>query len=97
MINAKEEFVSDVLTRGTIECAELEFGDKTLVLKCNYTPEELELFLNQLDFSYDEDYGGQYLDGTVWMVDDGAWFTRGEYDGSEWWEFNIRPAIPSFV
>jgi hypothetical protein len=29
----------------------------------------------------------------VWL-DDGTWLSRGEYDGSEWWEHNQLPTIP---
>jgi hypothetical protein len=36
---------------------------------------------------------GQELYGTVWL-EDGTWLSRGEYDGSEWWEHNVLPPIP---
>jgi len=51
-------------------------------------------FFRSLDFTYDAGYGSQELDGTVWLLD-GTWFTRGEYDGSEWWEYHVLPEIPS--
>jgi hypothetical protein len=47
-----------------------------------------------LDFEYDNGYGGQELYGTVWLVDE-TWLSRGEYDGSEWWEHNVLPVIPA--
>lgn len=28
------------------------------------------------------------------MMKDGSWYSRGEYDGSEWWEHNIVPEKP---
>lgn len=28
------------------------------------------------------------------MMKDGAWYSRGEYDGSEWWELNVVPQKP---
>lgn len=50
--------------------------------------------LEELDsIEYDSSYGGQELFGTVWLTD-GTWLSRGEYDGSEWWEHNVRPPIP---
>lgn len=42
--------------------------------------------------TYDSGYGGQELFGCVWM-DNGEWITRGEYDGSEWWEYHRVPEI----
>ncbi|QNI21485.1 hypothetical protein [Salmonella phage 3sent1] len=33
------------------------------------------------------------LYGNVWFTD-GTWLERGEYDGSEWWEYKATPAIP---
>ena len=32
--------------------------------------------------------------GTIWMKA-GTWFDRGEYDGSEWWEFQKCPNMPN--
>lgn len=28
------------------------------------------------------------------MMKDGAWYSRGEYDGSEWWKLNVIPQKP---
>jgi len=44
----------------------------------------------KLNVEYDSGYGGQQLFGTIWMVD-GTWWTRGEYDGSEWWQHHECP------
>lgn len=46
----------------------------------------LEEVIPLLDFEYDIGYGGQELFGYIWY-DDGTWSSRGEYDGSEWWEY----------
>lgn len=61
-------------------------------LKHPHTEKELEEFINKLDFYYDNGYGSQELGGVVWLED--AWLTRGEYDGSEWWDYNRYPDIP---
>lgn len=66
---------------------------KAALLKVDYTPEELDEFLDELDFDYDDGYGGQELFGTIWFVD-GTYATRAEYDGSEWWEHHKCPEIP---
>ena len=64
-----------------------------ITLKYPHTEEELQEFITKLDFNYDNGYGGQKLKGGV-ILDDYAWLTRGEYDGSEWWEYHKRPEIP---
>ena len=48
--------------------------------------------LDKLDFNYDRGYGCQELFGEV-LFNDGTWLSRGEYDGSEWWEYNIAPTV----
>jgi hypothetical protein len=53
----------------------------------------MELFLSNLEFEYDNGYGGQFLYGIIWYKD-GTWSDRGEYDGSEWYEYHIVPEIP---
>lgn len=70
---------------------------KELFLKVGHTPEELEQFLKDMDFMYDAGYGGQELHGTIWFEGKDFWLTRGEYDGSEWWDFNYMPEIPGVL
>lgn len=102
-MNAKQELLR-LINPNEIKCALIYEGEQynyeTLqydvsekkILKVNHTEEELNSFLNSLDFNYDNGYGGQELFGTVWM-NDGTWLERGEYDGSEWWEHKICPVI----
>lgn len=97
--NAKEELVRAIKDEA-IKCAIIrEDPDdhdkpKEWFLRVGYTEKEMTEFLNSLDFSYDAGYGGQELFGTVWLKD-GTWLSRGEYDGSEWWEHNKLPEIPT--
>lgn len=79
---------------GIIEDPNVE--DMKAILKVGYTEEEYNKFLNDLDFEYDNGYGGQVLHGTIWM-DDETWIDRGEYDGSEWWQWNFLPDIPKYL
>jgi hypothetical protein len=58
----------------------------------NHNTEQFDSFLKKLDFEYDAGYGGQELFGIIWFKD-GTWSTRGEYDGSEWWEYHKCPSI----
>ena len=53
----------------------------------------LEEVLPNLDFDYDNNYGGQKLYGNIWYTD-GTWSERKEYDGSEWWVYKKCPTCP---
>jgi hypothetical protein len=99
LTNAKEEFVECIRLQD-VKCANITrndgWGNDSVInysLRVGHTPEELDEFLNSINFKYDSGYGGQELFGVVWMTD-GTWFTRGEYDGSEWWEHHAVPEIP---
>ena len=46
------------------------------------------------DFTYDAGYGGNKINMSLKIVGDGWWLERGEYDGSEWWEFKTIPTKP---
>jgi hypothetical protein len=100
MINAKDEFLDHVHgTKALVKAAHVTRGDDyweeaglTVDLRVKYTLVDYQRFLQALDFSYDSGYGGQELYGTIWYTD-GTWSSRGEYDGSEWWEYNKCPEI----
>lgn len=97
-MNAKDEFIEHIENRKVI-AAIIKQGDSyhtmnhTCFLTMNHTVGEYDRFLNCLNFNYDDGYGGQELFGTIWY-DDGTWSTRGEYDGSEWWQHNALPKMP---
>jgi hypothetical protein len=95
MTNAKAEFLEHVQGQQVI-CAEIQKGyyepSSVAVLRLGYSNEDYLEFLDKLDFFYDDGYGGQELYGTIWYAD-GTWSSRGEYDGSEWWEHNVCPDI----
>lgn len=110
-MNAKQE-LKQYTDNCDVLCAELyyeqnEYDDATesfidnvhngdYILKQNHTKGDMIAFLDKLDFEYSNGYGGQELFGTIWMKD-GTWMTRGEYDGSEWWEYNKCPDLPDSV
>jgi hypothetical protein len=112
MINAKDELLhsfsnftdlAKAVAKDEIKCASIVYGRsyygddlKKIDLKVDYSEQDFESFLNQLDFEYDNGYGGQELEGIVWLRDE-TWLSRGEYDGSEWWNHNRVPAIPEFL
>lgn len=86
-MNAKEEL--SFLKFKDVKCAQI----KHFILPVGHTQDQFHAFLEMLDFEYDDGYGGQELFGTIWLTN-GSWMTRGEYDGSEWWETNSLPEIP---
>ena len=100
--NAKQEFLKHISEWPGREvlCAQIQKGydyDKeqsaVFNLTTGWTKEDWDSFLSDLDFEYDSGYGGQELFGTIWYVD-GTWSERGEYDGSEWWQYQSCPNIP---
>lgn len=107
-MNAKDEllnFITDkcggTLDLSILKCAVIARGDRNLIsynenfsiLRVNHTIDEIDDFLQNLNFEYDNDYGTQELYGIIWFNDD-SWANRGEYDGSEWWECYKLPEIP---
>jgi hypothetical protein len=91
-MNAKEEFLRH--TNSTkVKCVLIEHVEDKFILTTGYDNHDLEKFLDKIDFEYDSGYGLQNLFGTIWY-EDGTWSSRGEYDGSEWWEHNYCPEIP---
>lgn len=89
MANAKVEFLDHVSNKAKVKCARIN----EISLTRNYTEKQYDEFLKHLDFNYNNGYGGQELYGTIWY-EDGTWSERGEYDGSEWWNFKSVPKIP---
>lgn len=105
--NAKQEFILHTThVKSKVLCAQIQKGEdwgddeelekRTFILTTGYTNEDFIEFLSKLDFLYDSGYGGQELFGTIWF-EDGTWSERGEYDGSEWWEYHQCPEIPDSV
>lgn len=50
-----------------------------------------EDFVKLSDFTYDSGYGGNEVVGSLAIIGDDWWMSRGEYDGSEWWNFCHTP------
>ena len=104
MINAKEELLAHLDGKDVVKCAwfadydaddaDYDFveGSKWL-LRENYSRGEWESLMAALDFEYHNGHGIQNFFGVIWY-EDGTWSSRGEYDGSEWWEYNAAPDIP---
>ena len=75
---------------------EIDLQYRNLILHLDHTPEEFEQFKKDMNFAYDSGYGTMELSGTIWLKD-GTWLTRGEYDGSEWWDYHSLPEMPERI
>ena len=91
-MNVKDEFLNEVEYKEVL-CASIQCDKKELILTTGWTDDEFKEFIISLDFKYDSGYGGQELFGLIWYKD-GSWSERGEYDGSEWWDYKKSPEIP---
>jgi len=96
MINAKEELLGVLITKDEMVCAYLQYGSCLFLLKQNYTEEQLENFLNVLNFNYENGYGVQKLYGIVWLKNNN-WLERFELDGFIFWERKEYPEIPKLL
>jgi len=92
-MNAKHELIN-LINSSEMKCATITIHNKLYDLKLGYTDQELLVFIDNLNFDYDSGFGLQELFGTIWMQD-GSWYTRAEYNGSEWWKHNKLPDIPN--
>ena len=95
-MNSKEEFENHVKNKGKIVTAKIGFENnynwnEWYLLPKNYTKEQYNEFLIKINKYYDSGYGSQELDGIILFKD--SYSTRGEYDGSEWWENHKLPTI----
>lgn len=81
-----------------IKCGYLEIHDEEIL--CINIGDTFSEIVNKFDNiknrSYNGGYGSQELYGIIWFKD-GSWLERGEYDGSEWWEYKTTPEIPDFL
>jgi hypothetical protein len=93
-MNAKEEFL-EIIEGRAVRCAVvgLNNGSNPNKLPICYSSNQYNKFIESLNFDYNDSYGLQELYGTIWFLDN-TWATRGEYDGSEWWELHVCPEVP---
>jgi len=106
MTNAKAEIVK-LLTNANIPLSGIQAASITYqkdikpeseynwtILYPGHTDKEFEQWLSKMnEINYYQGYGAQQLFGTIWLRN-GLWMTRGEYDGSEWWDLHKRPLMP---
>lgn len=106
-MNLKEEILTALkeneYTIHDILCAEIyndycfnkNGREEVLEINIGTDVNDKKKLLNKIsNYNYHAGYGSQVLFGFIWMKD-GTWFSRGEYDGSEWFEHNKCPDIPN--
>lgn len=55
----------------------------------------IDRFIKLANVLYDDGYGGQEVAADlVLIMNDGGWYERAEYDGSEWW---VRKKCPDII
>lgn len=91
MINLLAETVDAITDSGHTPADIIFIGDPETGYECSW-----DEFRGLADFDYDDGYGSAQIPGELRVVfSDGSDMHRGEYDGSEWWEFSkpfVRPA-----
>ena len=105
-MNAKNEIIEHShAVKQLVKCAQItlftgweeqDSNSAEFNLPVGYSDQDLEDFLNKLDFDYDDGFGTQYLYGNIWYTD-GTWSERYEYDGSECWIHKSCPKIPDHL
>jgi hypothetical protein len=51
-------------------------------------------FILLANFEYNSGYGGAEIPSDLIVVGKDFYMTRGEYDGSEWWDYHTQPVKP---
>ena len=54
-------------------------------------------FWKLADKEYDNGYGHAEVAQDLFIVGEDWWLERREYDGSEWWQYNIIPKEPEYI
>lgn len=106
MENAKDELLSEIDSWVKIKCASIYkeyydydkpwYNNIMYELPVNYTDEQYKLFLESLDFNYDNWYWWQNLFWYVWL-EDWTRLDRWEYDWSERRNHQNLPDIPEHL
>ena len=88
MINLKEEI--EIILEN-----EKNLGNHLEYISIDDLGVDLKDLLQVSDFHYDSGYGVPYINqNIIMMFSDGSYYTRAEYDGSEWFERTVPPKRP---
>ena len=102
MINVVEEFYKAITAAGKRKSTDIIAYNLKLVDWSDTPTRQVsgttftKTSLDAINVDYNNGYGYQQLFGYV-LFDDGTWLSRGEYDGSEWWEYNKPPTVDEIL
>lgn len=85
MTNFKKETLN-ILKENHLTWKDVEF-----IQTKDFCIKDKDKFLEQMDFDYDNGFGGTEIQEDLVIVGKDWWLERHEYDGSEWWEFKRLP------
>ncbi|EMI5828493.1 TPA: hypothetical protein ACH1LG_004738 [Salmonella enterica] len=90
MTNFLKETEEAIADSGHVPEDIIFIGSRTTGHSCTW-----DEFQTIADFEYDSGYGGQEVVSDIEIVfNDGQSMHRGEYDGSEWWEYSCPFEMP---
>jgi hypothetical protein len=98
-MNALQELTGHVfkidaaIIAARVVLVDTSFDETKITLHDGHSLPAKVAFLQAIDIDYDNGYGSQWIQGTVWLSD-GSWLERREYDGSEWWNHCTMPPLP---
>ena len=98
MINAKAELIDTLIEIGQTfrDVAACRLSYESLSDNRNMSVKGIAIPFSSLDFEYDNGFGSQHLYGTI-LFKDNTWLSREEYDGSEYWQYNVPPTIEDIL
>ena len=81
-------------TKNVLERHGLTMNDVEWVGSYDYTF-PVEKFIELANVEYDNGYGTARVASDLLVCGKDWWLERGEYDGSEWWEYKVAPIKPT--
>ena len=98
MINAKTELLNKLrdIGKSLQDVAACRLSYESFSDERNMSIVGIDIPLSFLDFEYDNGFGSQHLYGTI-LFKDNTWLSREEYDGSEYWKYNIPPTVEDIL
>lgn len=92
-MNFLKETIDEIEVRGQTVENIIFIGSRNSGHSCQW-----EQFLELANFNYDDGFGGQEIPIDLMIAfSDGAMMTRGEYDGSEWWDYIVPFKMPDVL
>lgn len=92
VLTQNNKTLDDVLWVGSNHLTYNENHDYTPV----FTRTSVEEFIARADRNYDDGFGGAEVNESLILVGKDFWLERGEYDGSEWWEYKQFPNFDDY-